>query len=89
MAQAASGPVKRIRGGAQFDQIRVFELVAERTGTVVDRNSLRGNGGVCRSLTTLTRLARRMGDGYFYLPVVLWPEGVTQLSLATSWTPMS
>ena len=72
----------------QFDEIRVFEGVAERTGTTVDRNALRGTFGVCRSLSTLTQLARRMGDGYFYLPVVQWPEGVTRVSLLTTWTPI-
>ena len=81
--------MKRLRNGLQFEQIRVFEGFAERTGTIFDRNSLRGSFGVCRSLSTLTQLARRMGDGYFYLPVVQWPEGVTRVSLLTTWTPMA
>jgi hypothetical protein len=80
--------VSRARSTQQFDEIRVFEGFAERTGTTVDRDTLRGNFGVCRSLPTLTRLARRMGDGYFYLPVVMWPKGVTRLPLAATWTPM-
>ena len=81
--------MKRARKGQQFDEIRVFEGFAERTGTTVDREAIRGNAGVCRSLSILTRLARRMGDGYFYLPVAMWPEGVTRLPLTTAWTTMS
>lgn len=81
--------MSRARSTQQFDEIRVFEGIAERTGTTVDRDTLRGNFGVCRSLSILTRMARRMGDGYFYLPVVMWPEGVTRLPLAATWTPMA
>ncbi len=77
-----------LRSAQQFDEIRVFEGVAERTGTVVNRETVRGSEGMCRSVTELTRRARRMGDGYFYLPVLLWPEGVTQLPLSQTWTTM-
>ena len=70
------------------DEIRVYEGIAERTGNVVDRHSLRGRTGVCRGIAELTRKVRRLGDGYYYLPVQVWPEGVTQLPLLEEWTPM-
>ena len=78
-----------MRSNQKFDEIRVFESVAERTGTVVDRDTIRGSPTMCRSLTELTRRVRRMGDGTYYLPVALWPEGKKQLELSETWTPMS
>lgn len=27
-----------------------------------------------------------MGDGYFYLPVLVWPESTTRLVLVEAWT---
>lgn len=73
----------------QFDEIQVYEGVAERTGRTVDRQTVRRSPTACRSLSELTQRARRLGDGLFYLPVSLWPEGVTQLKLSQTWTPMS
>lgn len=78
-----------LRTNQQFDEIRVYEGIAERTGTVVDRSTVRGSQAVCRSLSELTRKVRQRGDGYFYLPVDSWPEGKTQLALFEEWTPMS
>jgi hypothetical protein len=78
-----------LRTDQQFDEIRVYEGVAERTGMTVDRKSVRGRPSVCRSLTDLTRLVRRLGDGYYYLPSLMWPEGQTKLMLAATWTTMS
>ncbi|HEX9160739.1 MAG TPA: hypothetical protein VF980_03455 [Thermoanaerobaculia bacterium] len=78
-----------LRAGEQFDEIRVYEGIAERTGTTVDRATIRGSSNLCRSVSELGRLARRLGDGYFYLPVSMWPEGVTQLRLSETWTTMS
>ena len=78
-----------MRSNQQFDEIRVFEGVAERTGTTVDRQTVRGSNAVCRSVSELTRRARRMGDGYFYLPVLMWPDGVKEIPLSETWTTMS
>jgi hypothetical protein len=78
-----------LKASQQFDEIRVYEGVAERTGTVVDRDTVRRSAAMCRSLSELTRRVRRLGDGYFYLPVSMWPEGVTTLSLSETWTTMS
>jgi hypothetical protein len=78
-----------LRSNQQFDEIRVFEGVAERTGTTVDRQTVRGSSFVCRSLSELTRRARRMGDGFFYLPVSMWPEDKTTIPLSETWQTMS
>ena len=67
----------------------MFEGVAERTGSTLDRKTVRGSTALCRSLSELTRRARRLGDGYFYLPVMMWPEGVKSLPLSETWTTMS
>ena len=72
----------------QFDEIRVYEGVAERTGTTVDKKSVRRSQAFCRSVSELTSKARRMGDGYFYLASMGWPEDKTQLQLTQVWTPM-
>ena len=78
-----------MRTNQTFDEIRVFEGIAERTGNTVDRKTIRGSAALCRSVMELTRNARRMGDGVFYLPVSMWPEGKTQLPLSETWTTMS
>ncbi|HEY0787752.1 MAG TPA: hypothetical protein VGE86_03850 [Thermoanaerobaculia bacterium] len=71
-----------------FDEIQVFEGVAERTGTTVDRATVRRSPSFCRSVSELTRKARRMGDGYFYLASLLWPEDTTKLDLTQTWVTM-
>jgi hypothetical protein len=68
-----------------FDEIQVFEGVAERTGTTINRDSIRRSPALCRSVADLTRKARRMGDGYFYLSSLLWPENTTKLVLSQTW----
>ncbi len=73
----------------QFDEIRVYEGIAERTGKTVDRAAIRTSPATCRTLAELSRSIRRLGDGLFYLPVSMWPPDVTQLSLAHKWTTMS
>lgn len=71
----------------QFDEIQVFEGVAERTGTTMDRSTVRRSQAFCSSVSELTRKARRMGDGYFYLASLLWPENTTKLVLHATWIP--
>jgi hypothetical protein len=78
-----------LRTNQQFSEVRVFEGVAERTGTTVDRSTVRGSQAVCRSIADLTRKVRQRGDGYFYVPVDAWPEDATQIPLFEEWTPMS
>lgn len=72
----------------QFDEIQVFEGVAERTGTTVGRSAVRRSPGLCRSVSELTRKARRMGDGFFYMASPLWPEDTTKLVVHETWIPM-
>ena len=73
----------------KFDEVRVYEGIAERTGTTVDRQNIRRSPAACRSVSELSHRVRRDGDGVFYLPVSMWPEGVEELSLLKTWTPMS
>jgi hypothetical protein len=72
-----------------FDEIQVFEGVAERTGKTVPRSTVRRSAGLCRSVSELTRKARRMGDGYFYMISPLWPADTTKLVVHETWTTMS
>lgn len=72
-----------------YDEVQVFEGVAERTGVTVDRATVRRSKAVCRSVSELTRKARRLGDGYFYVASPVWPENTTKLVLTEVWTPMS
>lgn len=74
------------RTNQYFDEVQVYEGVAERTGNTVDRTTLRGSKTVCRSLAELTRKARRMGDGHFYLAGLVWPDDQTRIDLSTTWT---
>jgi hypothetical protein len=68
-----------------FDEIQVFDGVAERTGVSVDRAGVRGRRGVCRSVTELTAKSRRLGDGYYYLASTAWPAEAKSVNLAREW----
>ena len=72
-----------------YAEIRVYAGVAERTGATASRAVIRTRTSVCRSVRELVRKARRYGDGYFYLLVAEWPEGVTEIELSTAWIPIS
>jgi hypothetical protein len=72
----------------QFDELRVYEGIAERTGKTVDRNTVRGSRAVCQSVSELARKVRNLGDGYFYLASSAWPENADRLDLTAKWTPM-
>lgn len=78
-----------LRNNQEFDEIRVYEGVAERTGTTVNRKMIRGREAVCRTVRDLARKSRRLGDGYFYLPVPEWPEGKTKIELNEAWVPIA
>lgn len=75
-----------LRTSQYFDEVQVYEGIAERTGITVDRATLRGSKNVCRSVAELTRKARIMGDGRFYLAGLVWPESETRLDLTVTWT---
>jgi len=68
-----------------FNEIRVYAGVAERTGVQLERDSVRRSGGCCKSLTELIRKARDAGDGYFYLPLNLWPADKEHIELQKPW----
>jgi hypothetical protein len=72
-----------------FDEVHVYESVAERTGTSVERAGIRGRSGVCRSLTELALKCRRLGDGYYYLAATAWPADQTKVDLNRAWQPLS
>jgi hypothetical protein len=72
-----------------FDEIQIYECVAERTGNSVDRKSVRGRQGVCRSLSELTAKSKRLGDGFYYLAANEWPADKSKLDLSTNWQTMS
>ena len=68
-----------------FDEIHVFDSIAQPTGNRVDRGSIRQRQGTCRSLTELTAKWRRYGDGYYYLASSAWPADVATLNLRRPW----
>ena len=71
-----------------YDEIQVFNGVAERTGTSFDRAGVRGRRSVCRSLTDLGAKSRRLGDGYYYLASAAWPAGETKVDLNRTWASL-
>jgi len=71
-----------------YDEIQVFNGIAERTGTSLERAGLRGRRGVCRSLTELGAKSRRLGDGYYYLASAAWPADAVTVDLTRAWAPL-
>ena len=72
-----------------FDEVHVFEGVAGRTGTTLDRKGVRGHARVCRSMTELQSKSRRLGDGYYYLASHAWPESTASVNLGLTWEPIA
>jgi hypothetical protein len=72
-----------------FEEVRVLDGVAERTGVLFERNDVRRRGGYCKSLTELIRKVRDSGDGYFYLPVDVWPADKERVELLKPWVVVS
>ena len=68
-----------------FEEVVVYEGVAERTGVHFDRNDVRRMDGYCGSLTALLRKARAAGDGTFYVPLDRWPTDTERLELRKPW----
>ena len=54
-------------------EISVFQGVGEKTGILVERSAVRGKVGLCKSMRDLAIKSRVLGDGYYYLPLELWP----------------
>lgn len=78
-----------MRVSQDLDEIRVYDGLAERTGTRVQWGSVRGSRGCCASVTELMRKARNAGDGVFYLRPDLWPAGKQQLEVRKPWIVVS
>jgi hypothetical protein len=55
-------------------EISIFQGVGEPTGAVVERSAIRGKKGLCKSMRDLATKSRVLGDGYYYLPIELWPD---------------
>jgi hypothetical protein len=55
-------------------EISVYQGIGERTGTLVERRAVRGKSGLCKSMRDLATKSRVLGDGYYYIPVDLWPD---------------
>jgi hypothetical protein len=72
----------------QFDEVRVFEGIGERTGNTCDRSTVRRSKGVCKTVSELSRKVRNQGDGTFYLAVAAWPENTVRLVLTMKWITM-
>ena len=68
-----------------YDEIQVFDSVAERTGNRLERASIRGRAGVCRSLNELGLKCRRLGDGFYYLASAAWPADTSTVNLKREW----
>ena len=54
-------------------EISVYQGVGEKTGVVIERSTVRGKVGLCKSMRDLAIKSRVLGDGYYYLPIDLWP----------------
>lgn len=68
-----------------FEEIHIFDNVAQPTGNRVDRSIIRQRRGACRSITELTAKWRRFGDGYYYLIASAWPVDTPSLDLRKPW----
>ena len=64
-----------------YEELLVYDGIAEMTGNRVDRAGVRGRQGVCRSLSALGAKWRRLGDGYYYLDSAAWPADSVRCEL--------
>lgn len=55
-------------------EISIYGGVGETTGVIVERSAIRGKKGLCKSMRDLAIKSRVLGDGYYYLPIDLWPK---------------
>ena len=71
-------------------EINIYQGVGEPTGVVVEKKTLRGRKGLCKSLRDLTSKVKTLGDGYYYIPVDQWPDEKGPVTLhEIDWTPMA
>ena len=55
-------------------EISIFDGVGECTGILVERSAIRGKKSLCKSMRDLSIKSRVLGDGYYYIPMDLWPK---------------
>jgi hypothetical protein len=55
-------------------EISIYQGVGEQTGVMVERSAIRGKKGLCKSMRDLAIKSRVLGDGYYYIPIELWPK---------------
>ena len=55
-------------------EISIYQGIGESTGMVVERSAIRGKKGLCKSMRDLAVKSRVLGDGYYYIPIELWPR---------------
>lgn len=55
-------------------EISIYQGVGEQTGALVERSAIRGKKGLCKSMRDLAIKSRVLGDGYYYIPIELWPD---------------
>lgn len=67
-------------------EINVFQGVGERTGVVVERSAIRGKASLCKSMRDLAIKTRVLGDGFYYLPLELWPKKEPVVIHRNDWT---
>lgn len=71
-------------------EISVFQGVGESTGALVERRAIRGKKGLCKSMRDLAVKSRVLGDGYYYIPVDLWPKAKEPIVVHNhDWTVIS
>jgi hypothetical protein len=75
--------------GRRFEEIRVYDGVAERTGVLFERNDVRRSEGFCTSVSAMMRKARASGDGIFYLPLNVWPADTERVEMRKQWVVMA
>src|SRR3954471_17567376 len=56
-------------------EISIYQGVGEPPGVLAQRSAIRGKKGLCKSMRDLAIKSRVLGDGYYYIPVDLWPKG--------------
>lgn len=71
-------------------EISVYQGVGEKTGVLIERSAVRGKVGLCKSMRDLAIKSRVLGDGYYYLPVDLWPGSTEPVVInKQDWTVIS
>jgi len=80
------GPVLKRQA---YEEVRVYDGVAERTGVQFARSEVRRSSGHCASLSDFLRKARAAGEGTFYMPLGTWPADTQRIELRKPWVVMS